>query len=284
MASLHQMRISQVPLRPADPADLNAQNQNQVFLEEEEEAPMEKLSSLDHVRYNIVGRGFFLFILFFFSFSNQKLFPASQQARKFIIRLAHALMEFGAPMHKIDEQLAAACEFLSIKASFVLFNTVIIMVFEDPDGALPTRKHFIQRPQGLSLAQLQRTHTVYSAVIHDRISAVEGTRQLKEITDHPDTYGFYVKILIAFLAGFAICPMGFSGSFIDGLIAGASSAFLMTVQLLRGGDVLFTGIFEYVAFTFLIGFANLAIQDCGGNLCFSGCPVIEQHRWPHILL
>lgn len=154
-------------------------------------------------------------------------------------------------MHKIDEQLAAACEFLSIKASFVLFNTVIIMVFEDPDGALPTRKHFIQRPQGLSLAQLQRTHTVYSAVIHDRISAVEGTRQLKEITDHPETYGFYVKIFIAFLAGFAICPMGFSGSFIDGLIAGASSAFLMAVQLLRGGDVLFTGIFESVTFTFL---------------------------------
>lgn len=193
-------------------------------------------------------------------------------------------MEFGAPMHKIDEQLAAACEFLSIKASFVLFNTVIIMVFEDPDGALPTRKHFIQRPQGLSLAQLQRTHTVYSAVIHDRISAVEGTRQLKEITDHPDTYGFYVKILIAFLAGFAICPMGFSGSFIDGLIAGASSAFLMTVQLLRGGDVLFTGIFEYVTFTSSLDPANLVIQDCGGNLCFPCCPVTEQHRWPHILL
>ena len=68
---------------------------------------------------------------------------ASQQARKFIIRLAHALMEFGAPMHKIDEQLAAACDFLSIKAHFVLFNTVIIIVFEDPDGTLPSRKHFI---------------------------------------------------------------------------------------------------------------------------------------------
>ena len=94
-------------------------------------------------------------------------------------------MEFGAPMHKIDEQLAAACDFLSIKAHFVLFNTVIIIVFEDPDGTLPSRKHFIQRPQGLSLAQLQRTHAVYSAVIHDRISAIEGTQQLKQITSHP---------------------------------------------------------------------------------------------------
>lgn len=55
MASLHQMRISQVPLRPADPADVNAQNQNQCPVEAGEEGPMEKLSSLDHVRYNIVG-------------------------------------------------------------------------------------------------------------------------------------------------------------------------------------------------------------------------------------
>ena len=155
-------------------------------------------------------------------------------------------MEFGAPTHKIDEQLAAACDFLSLKAHFVLFNTVIIIVFEDPHGALPSRKHFIQQSQGLSLAQLQRTHAVYSAVIHDHISAIEGTHQLKEITDHPDSYGFYLKVLIAFLAGFAICPMGFSGSFVDGLLAGTSSAFLMAVQLLRGGDVLFTGIFEYV--------------------------------------
>jgi uncharacterized membrane protein YjjP (DUF1212 family) len=160
-------------------------------------------------------------------------------------------MEFGAPMHKIDEQLTAACDFLSIKAHFVLFNTVIILVFEDPDGASPSQKHFIQRPQGLSLEQLQRTHAVYSAVIHDRISAAEGARQLKAIMNHRETYGVYVNILFAFLAGFAICPMGFSGSFVDSLVAGASSAFLVIVQLLRGGDVLFTGIFEYADYSIL---------------------------------
>lgn len=173
-------------------------------------------------------------------------------------------MEFGAPMHKIDEQLAAASDFLSIQAHFVLFNTVIIVVFEDPNGALPSQKHFIQRPQGLSLSQLQRTHAVYSAVIHDRISAAEGTQQLKDITDHPDHYSFPVKVLIAFLAGFAICPMGFSGSFVDSLLAGSSSAFLMAVQLLRGGDILFTGIFEWGLFSFL--WLQLSLTDYFSHL------------------
>jgi uncharacterized membrane protein YjjP (DUF1212 family) len=186
-------------------------------------------------------------------------------------------MEFGAPMHKIDEQLTAACDFLSIKAHFVLFNTVIILVFEDPDGASPSQKHFIQRPQGLSLEQLQKTHAVYSAVIHDRISAAEGARQLKAIMNHRETYGVFVKILFAFLAGFAICPMGFSGSFVDSLVAGASSAFLMIVQLLRGGDVLFTGIFEYADYSilFLCKLHSLGhcshTQDRCGDICIIRC-------------
>lgn len=155
-------------------------------------------------------------------------------------------MEFGAPMHKIDEQLAAACDFLSLEANFVLFNTVIIMVFRDINGTLPSQKHFIQRPQGLSLAQLQQTHAVYSNVIHDQISATEGTLRLQAIAAHPDSYQPATRVFFAFLSGFVICPMGFSGSLVDGLAAGMLGAFLMSVQLLRGGDVLFTGIFEWV--------------------------------------
>lgn len=160
------------------------------------------------------------------------------------MRLAHALMEYGAPLHKIDEQLAAACEFLALKANFLILNTVVIIVFEDPDGVDPSRKHFIQRPPGLKLARLQKTHAVYSDVINDRISAAEGTRQLKAIKESGPEYGFWATIVLAFLAGFAICAMGFSGSPADALVAGACSAFLISVQLLRGGDVLFAGIFE----------------------------------------
>ena len=243
-AALHQVRVSQVPLRPSEKGVVSHQAPTETTGEGGKDAgPAEKQSSLDHVRYNIVGK--LIFDRCELGLLTNYGGAASQQCRKFIIRLAHALMEFGAPMHKIDEQLAAACDFLSVKAHFVLFNTVIILVFNDPDDASPSRKHFIQRPQGLGLAQLQMTHAVYSAVIHDQISATEGARQLKEIMEQPEIHGFWIKVLIAFLAGFAICPMGFSGSFVDSLVAGTSSGCLMATQLLRGGDVLFMGIFEY---------------------------------------
>lgn len=157
-------------------------------------------------------------------------------------------------MHKIDEQLVAACDFLGIRAHFVLFNTVIIVVFDDPDDASPSRKHIIQRPHGLGLSQLQKTHKVYSEVIHDHISAAEGVKQLTDIMNEPPIYRFWVKVMIAFLAGFSICPLGFSGSLMDGLMAGVCSACLMATQLCRGGDVLFQGIFEQVFLLFVVVF------------------------------
>lgn len=55
MSALHQMRISQVPLRPSEQGNIGPHNQPPVpAFPEQDPTPDEKLSSLDHVRYNIV--------------------------------------------------------------------------------------------------------------------------------------------------------------------------------------------------------------------------------------
>lgn len=53
LTALHQVRVSQVPLRPSEKRAVR----HQAPLGEiaEDILPGEKLSSLDHVRYNIVG-------------------------------------------------------------------------------------------------------------------------------------------------------------------------------------------------------------------------------------
>lgn len=153
-------------------------------------------------------------------------------------------MEFGAPMHKIDEQLMACADFFQVSAQFVLLNTVIIVIFKGEDGS-PSHAHFIQRPQGLSLAQLRETHAVYTQVVEDQVlTAVEGTEKLELIMQHPHSFGYLWKLLFAFLAGGAIAPMGFSGSIADGLTAGTLSCAVQAVQLLGDGDLLFVGVME----------------------------------------
>lgn len=154
-------------------------------------------------------------------------------------------MQFGAPMHKIDEQLSAAAQFFGLEAQFILLNTVIIAVFRGSNGS-PSQTHFIQRSQGLSLAQLRSTHIIYNSVIHDEISAIEGTYQLSYILNASESLGHFWKIVFAFLAGASICPVGFQGSIADSLVAGSLSGILQWIQLAGDQEVLFIGIFEYV--------------------------------------
>lgn len=172
-------------------------------------------------------------------------------------------MEFGAPMHKIDEQLLACADFFHIRAQFVLLNTVIVVIFKDEDNT-PQHTHFVQRPQGLSLAQLRQTHAIYTQVIEKQcITVGEGIAQLEMITRHPHGLGYFWKLLFAFIAGGAVAPMGFSGSVADGLVAGGMSCAVEAIQLAGDGDVLFVGIMECVLSAFWLGssFSHFFVQN-----------------------
>lgn len=59
MAPLHQIRVSQLPLRPSEHATVNISTRNAfgpLNNQDHRSGPTEMQSSLDHVRYNIVGK------------------------------------------------------------------------------------------------------------------------------------------------------------------------------------------------------------------------------------
>jgi hypothetical protein len=59
MAPLHQIRVSQIPLRPSEHAAVNIDATNafdSINNQDRRSGPTEMQSSLDHVRYNIVGK------------------------------------------------------------------------------------------------------------------------------------------------------------------------------------------------------------------------------------
>ena len=59
MAPLHQMRVSQIPLRPSEHATVHIDGRNtfdSINDQDHASGSIEMQSSLDHVRYNIVGK------------------------------------------------------------------------------------------------------------------------------------------------------------------------------------------------------------------------------------
>ena len=178
-------------------------------------------------------------------------------------------MQFGAPMHKIDEQLLACADFFQVRSQFVLLNTVIVVIFKHDDDS-PAQTHFIQRPQGLSLAQLRQTHAVYTQVVEKQtLTPTAGIAQLDMIMQHPHTYGYLWKLMFAFIAGAAIAPMGFSGSVADGLISGGLSCLVQAIQLLGDNDILFVGTMEMVV-AILVSFVARILNSIQGHIfCYS---------------
>ncbi|KAJ6628750.1 hypothetical protein B0H10DRAFT_2160730 [Mycena sp. CBHHK59/15] len=150
--------------------------------------------------------------------------------QEFLLRLAKALMTFGAPSHRIESQLIAAARILEVEAEFIHLPGVVICSYGDQElGCSET--HFVKSGGRLSLGALHKVHVIYRAVVHDEISATQAAEELQELLDAPPLFSIFFRCLLAFFLSALICPLAFGGSFADLWISGASAFVLCILQL-----------------------------------------------------
>ncbi|KAF5387984.1 hypothetical protein D9615_000529 [Tricholomella constricta] len=164
--------------------------------------------------------------------------------QEFLIKLAKALMTFGAPSHRIESQLVAAARILEVEAEFIHLPSVIICSFGDQElGCSET--HFVKCGGRLSLGALHKVHLIYRSVVHDEISAKRATADLEALLKAPAMYSILFRCILAFSLSALICPLAFGGSFLDLWIAGAGAFFLSVLQLsVASKSVLYANVFE----------------------------------------
>jgi uncharacterized membrane protein YjjP (DUF1212 family) len=150
--------------------------------------------------------------------------------RKFILRLAKALLSVGAPSHRIESQLVAASAILDAKAAFVHIPNIIIVSFGDGEEA-SYQTHFVRSGGRIALTKLARVHDIYRDVLHDKIGAETGTEALKRLIHAPPLYPLSFRCALAFINASIICVLGFGGAVVDMFIAGACAAFLQYLGL-----------------------------------------------------
>ena len=118
--------------------------------------------------------------------------------RKFILKLAKALLTFGAPSHRIESQLLAAAKILDARTGqskvvskkddkvdkcavlveiVHLPNIVIVSIWNDDMSSMKT--YFVRARGRIALTPLHKVHQVYRDVLHDSIGAQAGTGTAK---------------------------------------------------------------------------------------------------------
>ncbi|KAJ3869467.1 MAG: DUF1212-domain-containing protein [Lentinula lateritia] len=188
--------------------------------------------------------------------------------QEFLIKLARALMTFGAPSHRIESQLIAAARILEVEAEFIHLPGVIICSFGDQDlGTSET--HFIKCNGRLALGALHKVHLIYRSVVHDEISAKKASDELEDLLKAPPLYSAAFRCLLAFCLSALICPLAFGGSFLDMWIAGAGALIMSLLQLCAAKSTLYANVFEITVAIF-VSFSSRGLSSIRSRIfCYT---------------
>ncbi|KAK4546858.1 hypothetical protein LTR36_001590 [Oleoguttula mirabilis] len=195
------------------------------------------------------------------------------QRQRYLIKLCKALMQYGAPTHRLEEYMNMSARVLEIQAQFLYIPGSMIMSFDDP-STHTTEVKLVRIAQGLDLGKLSDVHEVYKDVVHDRVGVEEATLRLKEVTEKRDKHSRWFRVPVYGLAAVCVGPFAFSARLIDLPIAFLLGCILGILQLIVAPrSDLYANVFE-IAATVITSFLARAFGSIpdgnGGRLfCFS---------------
>src|SRR5882762_2417265 len=159
-----------------------------------------------------------------------RLRPGMEQRREFILKLAKALLSYGAPSHRIESQLAMVSSILEARVSFVHIPSIIMVSLGD-GGTKTMQTHFVRANSRIALSNLEQVHAITREVCRDKIACDIGTNLLVNVLEAKALYSLYLRCFYCFICGSIICATAFGGSIIDMWISGACAAFLGYLNL-----------------------------------------------------
>lgn len=117
----------------------------------------------------------------------------------------------------------------------------------------------------VALTNLHKVHDIYRDVLHDRMSAGDGTEQLRELLRAAPIYPLQVRCVLAFGSAFHLCAISFGGSYFDMAISGFCACLLQYLGLNAANkSSMYANVYECV-FLKTIAWANL--NSPAGYLC-----------------
>ncbi|TKA64210.1 hypothetical protein B0A49_09168 [Cryomyces minteri] len=190
--------------------------------------------------------------------------------QKYLMRLCRALMQYGAPTHRLEEYMKMSARVLEIEGQFLYIPGCMIISFDD-SATHTTEVKLVRTHHGVDLGKLRDTHEVYKEVVHDIIGVEEATKRLEEVMDRAPKYRPWVLVPVYGIASAAVGPFAFGARLIDLPIAFSLGCILGILQLIVAPQSdLYANVFEITAAVITSFLARAFGSIRGGDLfCFS---------------
>ncbi|KAL1879256.1 hypothetical protein Daus18300_001835 [Diaporthe australafricana] len=191
---------------------------------------------------------------------------------KYMVKLCRALMEFGAPTHRLEAYMAMSARVLAIEGQFLYLPGCMIISFDDTHTHT-TEVKIVRVPQGVDLGKLRDVHEIYKLVVHDLIGVDEAMFRLDAVVTRKHKYNKWVRVVTYGFAAVCVAPFAFEGRWIDMPIAFVMGCMVGLMQLIMApSSELYANVFETSAALLMSFLGRMfgSIQYKGENLfCFS---------------
>jgi uncharacterized membrane protein YjjP (DUF1212 family) len=190
--------------------------------------------------------------------------------QKYLVKLCRALMQYGAPTHRLEEYLRYASRVLEIKGQFLYIPGCMLISFDDT-VTHTTEVKIVRCAQGVDLGKLTDCHDIYKETLHDLISVNEATERLDALFEKEARFNPWVLVFFYGVASAVVGPFAFQARLIDMPIAFLLGSLLgIMQQVLAPKSELYSNVFEITA-TVLTSFLARWFGSMGaGNVfCFS---------------
>lgn len=160
------------------------------------------------------------------------------------MQLCRALMNYGAPTHRLEEYMVMTARVLDVNAQFLYLPGCMIISFDDVNTHTAQVK-LIRALQGLDLGRLAETHNIYKNVVHDVYSVEHAMEELDHIMKRQPRYNKYLVVFLSGIASASIGPWAFEARPIDLpiiFVLGSIVGFMQRV--VAPYSVLYSNVFE----------------------------------------
>ncbi|ORX95226.1 DUF1212-domain-containing protein [Basidiobolus meristosporus CBS 931.73] len=164
----------------------------------------------------------------------------------YFILLSKAMVLFGAPTHRLENNMNRASVALGVTASFAFLPGLILISFGDEDTHT-SETHIIKADPSFDMYKLDRVNDISKQVIYGQMDVEDAYDEIEVLLESPALYPWWVDIVIYSVSSFLICPLAFGGGWVDGLVSGLLGLVVGSLQQLARRIFNYSTVFEVTA-------------------------------------
>ncbi|KAF9366760.1 hypothetical protein BGX34_008718 [Mortierella sp. NVP85] len=140
------------------------------------------------------------------------------QRQDYVLRLARAMIRFGAPSHRLEDAIDHTAKTLELNLQCVYLPNVMIVAFTDYETHT-SETHLLKCSAGLNMYKFAQVHQILKLVTHSSMPVEEAIMKLDAINTEKDLWPRWAIILSYALASFCTATMFYKGNWVDAGVA-----------------------------------------------------------------